>query len=210
MSLTRDIIQTNKSRHADFLYYERIIEKVENNFQKNPDIAIESAKALIEGISKTILLKLDVAQTKAKVNSMDFPALFKKACSNIGTHTEFEEDFINRASSLIHILAELRNSRGDISHGKAAPKDEFSSVACARMVMHTTDALVQYILESYFKIDLSYKEKISYDQYPEFNEELDEIYPLEIVKYSKALFDQDPTEYEEQLKVHLDRKQSEK
>jgi hypothetical protein len=210
MILSRDIIKAHKLSHSEFLYYEMIIEKVENNFQKNPDISIESAKALIEGISKTVLLKLDVTQTKAKVKSMDFPVLFKKACSRISSYTEFEEDFINRASSMIHILAELRNSRGDISHGREAPKDEFSSIACARMVMHTTDALVQYMLEAYFKIDLSFKNDIRYEQYPEFNEELDEVYSLGTVKYSKALFDQDPIEYEEQLKDHLDRRQSEK
>lgn len=207
--MTRDIIQLNRTSHEDFLYYETLIEKIEENCQKNPDIAIESAKSLIEGVSKTILLRLDRSATNEKVNKMDFPDLFRNACWRIKSHTYFEEDFIYRTSSMIQILAELRNQRGDISHGKAVPKVEVSSIASAMMIMHVTDALVNYILDSFFKIDLSFKRELKYDANPDFNDELDEVYPLKTIKYSRALYDQDFTEYEEQLKIYLDRIKSE-
>jgi hypothetical protein len=205
MSLCRDIIKTYKSSHKDFDYYLAIIEKIETNYVNNPDISIESAKALIEGISKTILLRLEVKYTLAIVNKMDFPDLFKNACWSIKRHISIEDDFLHRTSAMIHCLAEIRNNRGDISHGKAVPKLEVSSVESSIMVMQITDALVNYILKAFFKIDLGHKEAVAYSDNPAFNDELDEIYSPPSIKYSRALFDQDIVAYEEQLKEHLER-----
>jgi hypothetical protein len=205
MVLCRNIIEQNKECHNDFEYYITILEKIENNYSKNPDISIESSKALIEGICKTIVLRLDITQTEASVKKLDFKEVYKKACVNIQKHSEIEDDFINRTSAMVHRLAELRNNRGDISHGKSIPKVEVSSIESARLIMHVTDALVNYLLDTFFKIDLSYKEAILYEDNPDFNYELDELYPTLGISYSRALFDQDVISYEEQLKEYLDR-----
>jgi hypothetical protein len=205
MMLCRNIILLYKSSHQDFEYYLTILEKVENNHDKNPDISIESAKSLIEGICKTILLRLDITQTETSVKKLDFPDIYKKACLNIQRYAIIEDDFVHRTSSMIHRLAEIRNNRGDISHGKAVPKQEVSTVESARMVMHVTDAIVNYLLEAFFKIDLSYKEETIYDVHTDFNEELDEAYSITGIRYSKALFDQDIVAYEEQLRDYTDR-----
>lgn len=193
----RDIIKSYKSTHEDFVYYEAIIEKVEDNIQSTPDISIESCKSLIEGISKTILLRLDITQTQPKVDKLEFQELYKLACWALQRHSQIEVDYIHRTSSMIQRMAELRNERGDISHGKSVPKIEKSSVSSAKMIMVVTDAIAHYMLDSFFRIDLSYKEDVKYDDSEEFNLELDEFNPINGLSYSRALFDQDNVTYME-------------
>lgn len=204
MELTRNIIDRHKTTHEQFEYYFSIIEKIEENVKSNPDIAIESSKALIEGVSKTILLRLESSYTPKKVNSMDFPELFKKSCLSINCFGPFETDFVHRTTSMITRMAELRNERGDISHGKATPKEISSAKESAVMIMHVTDSIVAYILKTFFKIDLSHKEEVIYDENPDFNEMLDENFSLADISYSKALYDQDNIAYIEQLQEYLD------
>lgn len=204
MQQTRYIIERHQHTHESFEYYGLIIEKIENNASKNPDISIESSKALIEGVCKSILLRLDGSLSEKEVNSMTFPKIYSNACDHISQHVEFEIDFIYRTLSMIVRIAELRNERGDISHGKAVPKKHVSDVETAKMVMRVTDSILSYILTAYFSIDLSYKEEIAYKKNPAFNDFLDESYCLEGIVYSQALYDQDYDAYEEQLRDYLD------
>jgi hypothetical protein len=126
------------------------------------------------------------------------------ACECIDEQIGLEIEFPRRAASLIQRAGELRNERGDISHGKAVPKKYISDAETAKMVMRVTDSILTYILSAYFSIDLSYTEKIAYEDNPEFNDFLDESYCLEGVVYSQALYDQDYDAYEEQLRDYLD------
>jgi ribosomal protein S13 len=205
----RDINKSYKSTHEDFTYYEAIIEKVEENIQKSPDISIESCKSLIEGISKTILLRLDVTQTQTKVDKLDFPELYRQVCWALQRHSQIEVDYIHRTSAMIQRLAELRTRRGDISHGKAVPKIDRSTISSAKMIMVVTDAIAHYMLEAFFRIDLSYKEDVKYADCEDFNFELYEINPLKGLSYSRALFDQDNVTYMELLREFNDRKAEE-
>lgn len=205
MPLCRNTINAYKSSHEDFEYYLTIVEKIENNCIKNPDISIESSKSLIEGMSKTMLLRLELNHTLSSVNEMDFSELFRNACWGIKRHVPIDDDFIHRTTSMIHRMGEIRNDRGDISHGKAIPKVDVSSPEMSTMIMQVTDSIVNYMLQLFFKIDLSHKEQITYEDNPDFNTELDDAYVLPGIKYSKALFHQDLVAYEEQLKDFNDR-----
>lgn len=204
MQQTRDILKRHQSTHESFEYYYSIIEKVENNVSKNPDISIESSKSLIEGVCKTIVKNLDSSMSEKVIEQMKCTPVFSKACECIDKHVGLEIDFIHRAASITARLAELRNERGDISHGKAVPKEYVSDVETAKMVMHVTDSILAYILKSFFSIDLSYKDVIAYKKNPEFNDFLDESSCFEGVVYSKALYEQDYNSYEEQLRDYLD------
>lgn len=203
MQQIRDILEKHKDSHENFKYYYTLTEKIENNVSKNPDISIESSKSLIEGVCKSILLKLDSSLSKKAVNKMEFKPLYSITCDRISQHVELEIDFIYRTSAMIARLAELRNERGDISHGKAVPKIFVSDADTAKMVMHVTDSIVAYILTAYFSIDLSYKDEIAYKKNPRFNDFLDESSCFEGVVYSQALYDQDYDAYEEQLRDYL-------
>ncbi len=206
LSLTRNIIDKHNNTHAEFEYYKTVIEKIEENVFSNPDISIESSKTLIEGISKTILRRLDITFTQKKVDSMDFPPLFKEACWCLGKTIPIEHEFINQSSNMINTLANLRNKRGDISHGKTSPKPESSTKESARMIMHIADSIVHYMLDHFYRIDLSHQDEMLYEDHPEFNEFLDEYNPIDGLSYSRALFDQDEVSYEEQLRDFIDEK----
>ena len=123
-------------------------------------------------------------------------------------------------SGLASTIANLRNARGDISHGRAVPKVLQSDVELARLVMEITNSLLRYTLASFFVIDLEKQAKeieeeerqsaqeedlIKYEANPEFNDLLDEEYPYEgKLLYSQALYELYYEDYEIRLQTHLD------
>ena len=211
MQQTRDIIIGNKKNHSHFEYYELHINQIEKNKVTHPDVAIETCKSLFEGISKTILLSLDKTLESSDVDKLDFQPLFKKSMTKLNEYNEFlEGDFVNRASSLIHLLGEIRNKRGDISHGRKSPKEVYSSKDFSKFVVDMTDYLLYYILSHFFAIDIMEYKDINYEDNDEFNKYLDEAFTLDgIVVYSKALYNQDYFAYVEQLKEFESNKEEE-
>jgi len=96
------------------------------------------------------------------------------------------------------LLGEIRNKRGDISHGKLAPKEVVSHKHFSKLVVQTTEALLLYVLSRFFELDIPVYEK-NYEKNVDFNLWLDENNPDQFIKYSKALFDQDSDAYFEEL-----------
>lgn len=200
MQLVRTLISQNNDKYEHFAYYEGIIDVIEQKIQSHPDICIESCKSLIEGVSKTIIKRLDVTATDGDLNKMDVMPLFKRAANKLAEYDEeLELDFINRTASLIHNFGEIRNARGDISHGRAAPKEVYSSPQFSNLVARVTEALAFYVLEHFFRLQLPDETEIQYVDNPDFNQMLDAANPLGSLSFSKALFDQDNVSYGEQL-----------
>ena len=211
MEQTKSIIVNNKNKHSYFGYYELHIDKIEKNKISHPDVAIETCKSLFEGISKTILLSLDNTLESSDVDKLDFQPLFKKAMTTLNEHNELlEGDFVNRASSLIHLLGEIRNKRGDISHGRKSPKDIYSPKDFSILVVGMTDYLLHYILSHFFVIEIVDYQEVNYEDNDVFNKTLDEAFSLDgLVMYSKALYNQDYFTYVEQLKAFESNKEDE-
>lgn len=200
MQLVRTLINTNNEKHEHFAYYETIITVIEQNVSTNPDICIEGCKSLLEGISKTILKTLDPTTNNRVLEGKDFQVLFREALSKLSEYNEnIEVDFVRRAVSLIQVLGEIRNKRGDISHGRLSPKELVSHSQFSRLVSQMTEGIAFYILEQFFAIDLSFKDEVKYEDNIDFNQMLDEVNYFENLSYSKALFDQDYVAYCEQL-----------
>jgi hypothetical protein len=200
MQLVKTLINTNSEKYEHFVYYDKIINVIEQNVNTNPDICIESCKSLIEGISKTILKSLDSTTNDKSLDGKDFQILFKESLTKLSEYNEdIEVDFVRRAVSLIQILGEIRNKRGDISHGKIAPKELTSYSQFSKLVSQMTEGIVFYVLEQFFAIDLSFKDEVKYEDNIDFNQMLDEVNFIENLSYSKALFDQDYVAYCEQL-----------
>jgi hypothetical protein len=205
MDTLKEILQKNEGKYPDFKYYFLHISKIESNLFLNPDIAIETCKSLIEGISKSILNRIDntfnekLETTGNRAKSVQ--QLFKRALEKIAEQNEkFEQGFVHSSGQIINITSEIRTERGDISHGKSAPKEISSTPQFAVMISKMTDIILGYVLEHFFQIDLSYKEKLAYDSesMTSFNNWLDESvdFPIAKAKYSHLLFEYDYDEYE--------------
>ncbi len=205
MKLVKEIIDTNSKKFGEFSYYELLIDKVESNLQKNPDIAIEASKALIEGISKTILISLDNTLNENDLKEYNLPKLFKDTLLKISEYDEtFEIEFISSFRHTVKLIGEIRTHRGDIAHGKPVPKILVSSLEIATFIVGTTSSIIVYMLEHFFSLEIQYDENISYIDNKKFNLMLDETVPLGFIKYSNALYSQDYNSYTEQLKEFND------
>ena len=207
------LISINLEKFPEFDYYIPIIEKAKENEVPHPDIAIECCNSLVQGISKTVVLRLDPTADKEKLdksrseNSTD--AIFKRALNCIKENDDvYEEDFVRRGVSLAFAISTLRNARGDISHGRAVPKELQSNRELARVVMEMTASLLRYTLASFYIIEFDRasdeleeveipSEKpetdlliVNYEGNEEFNNYLDDQYALDgKVIYSKALYE---------------------
>ena len=201
MKQTKDILKSLESRYTNIDYYQTIIQKIEENVDSHPDICIESCKALLEGLSKFIWKQIDLSYDALVADKMDFHPVVRQAMTKLADYNEdIELDFVNKVNKLIVSIGDVRNKRGDISHGKLSPKEYFSDIQFAHLVMNITDNMLYYVLHSFSKVSLI--KELEYEDNPEFNEWLDNENPIGNLSYSKALFDQDPVAYEQELKNH--------
>lgn len=255
MDRTREFLSQNKAsfnRYTHFedhrVYYYAIDRKL------TADNCIETCKSLIEGISKTVLsqidLKLKIVHERFEAHELkslrstfdkiagsgeDFPVLFRQAILVLSNyHQACQKELMNSlGKDFCKYLTRLRNDRGDIAHGRAAPKVEKSTLDLAFMIENITDLITFHMLEILSLIDFSKTEEVSQDQaivesfmfkddfeidnisereqtIREFNESLDDLYPLEgKPRYSRALYDQYKEDYEIQLQEFIDNKEQE-
>lgn len=201
MEKTINIINLNIKRHPHFEEYFKIITIIQENELVNADICIESCKALVEGISKTIIVSLDNTKTADNIDKDDLPKIFREAINLLVSNCrDIEADFVLRFSSIIQVLGEIRNKRGDISHGRMAPKAIYSSKKLASTVKNMTDTMLEYTLEHYFDLELNAKENLDYNatEMQVYNNWLDEslVFPIAKARYSQILYDHDLDEYE--------------
>lgn len=207
MKQTKDILKALESRYTNIDYYQTIIQKIEENVENHPDISIESCKALLEGLSKFIWKQIDQTYDALVADKMDFHPVVRQAMTKLADLNEdIELDFVNKVNKLIVSIGEVRNKRGDISHGKLSPKEYFSDSQFAQLVMNITDNMLYYVLHSFSKVSLI--KELEYEDHPEFNEWLDNENPIANLSYSKALFDQDQVAYEQELENYLDAKET--
>jgi len=198
MKQLKEIINKLEKKYSDIDYYYSIIELIEKNLELNPDISIEGCKSLLEGLSKFIIKQIDSNSDSKQIDKMDFHGVFKLSIAKISNYCDFfEEDFVTRACSIIHLLGEIRNKRGDISHGKLSPKAYNSNVLFSTLVVQITDSLASYILICFS--NLEFEKDLVYSDNELLNEWLDEQYPELTISYSKGLFEQDIEAYKQEL-----------
>lgn len=203
MKQTREILKQLEERYSSIDYYNILIDEIETNVTTNPDIAIESCKAILEGMAKYIWKQIDPLYNADIANSMDFHPLFKKSAQKLAEFNEdVETDFINKANKLIVSIGEVRNKRGDISHGKLSPKEYFSDAHFSNLVVNMTDNLLYYILGCFAKV--SPVKELSYEDNQDFNIFLDAENEFGDLSYSLALFQQDIERYKQELLNYQD------
>ncbi len=199
MKLTRNIINEHIEVFENFQYYHTILDFIEDNIKTNPDISIESCKSLFEGISKSILSVLDSNYSPAEIKKIkSVEQLVKKMFNKLKEFVDLEQ--FNYITTFVQEIGTIRNDRGDISHGRTAPKDISSQVEFAIMVVNSTDNFISYILNIYFSIERKTLNQYKYEDYEEFNQWLDEQDSAGFFKsYSFALYETDYIRYEQEL-----------
>lgn len=203
MKQTREILEQLEKQYFNIDYYYKIVEKIEENVNTHPDISIECCKSLIEGLSKFILKQIEQTYDEIAIDGLNFQLLVKKSLFELSKYNEdIEIDFINKANKLIVSIGEIRNKRGDLSHGKLSPKEVLSDRHFSNLIMSMTDGMLYYILNCFSNIIIT--KVLEYDDNQEFNENLDNENKFGFLSYSKALFDQDIEAYKQELFNYTD------
>lgn len=206
MQRTRALIAENRELFPYFEYHYLLIDKALVNIKDYPDVSVESAKSLIEGVSKNIIKHLRKGQDIRYTEGLTLKAAFNGAMNELAEYApSCEGSFSEELVKTISAVGEIRNKRGDVSHGHVSPKLEESSSQFAFLIVGFADLLTSYMLEVFYDIQFSDLEAVGYDDHPDFNNSIDEQYPLDDrVLYSRGLFDQYYEDYLIQLQDYED------
>lgn len=208
MEKTKGIISLHQTSHPEFKYYFSVIEIAEDSIEEKPDVSIDCCKSLIEGVSKSILIRLDNNYNKNNklVDGVKAVKLFDKAIKLISKYDNSligkEIDFLSKSRELVETIINIRNDRGEISHGKYTPKpnDIVSTSEFALFVINMTDSIVSFMLKVFFELNIGFSGIIDYDSRDmvDYNDWLDESvdFPIKKARYSKLLYENDYDEYE--------------
>lgn len=202
MEHTKKIINDNNEKFLEFDYYFTQIESINSNLEQKPNISIESCKALIEWICKSITKRLDITKTDKELKDMALNVLYSTTIKKLWEQTDIDLDYIKHLGNLIKRLWEIRNNTCDIGHWKSVPNENNNTKEFAYLIAKVTDGLVRYLLKAFFTIDFSAKEEILYDDIKneEFNTYLDTENEIDWISYSKALYEQDKNDYIQRLR----------
>ncbi|MBK8845627.1 MAG: abortive infection family protein [Bacteroidetes bacterium] len=152
MKQTKNILKQLETQYLNIEYYHTIVEKIEENVLSNPDIAIESCKSLFEGLGKFIILNIDKSLNFNVVDNFKYKRAISKAVELLETRDpEFESDFSKKLLDVLDLIGNIRNDRGDISHGRLALKPETSDNHFSNFVMVLTDSFASYLLISFLE-----------------------------------------------------------
>jgi hypothetical protein len=158
---------------------------------------------LFQGISKTIVYRLQPPSDKKQFENESIQRQVKLALRCLAASDDLiETAFPVAVENLIRVIGGLRNTRGDISHGRVVPKELQSDRSLARLVLNVSESVIRYMLASYFALKPTDLEQVEYEECSEFNEYLDESNPLEGKPlYSLALYEQFYEDYLVQLEI---------
>ena len=210
MQTLRELIERHSDENSEFRYYIKHIDEAEANEIAHPDITIECCTALFQGISKTIVNRLNPPEDAKAFADGSVQSQVRAALKCLAAGDDvIEIDFPRRAESLVQIIGELRNQRGDISHGRAVPKELQSDRSLARLVLNLTEAIARYMLGSFFALQPERAFVPPYDDNETFNAYLDASTELPgKLSFSRALHAQYPEDYVLQLKEYADEQEA--
>ena len=204
MEELESLINDNIDDYPDFGDVLVPIEEMQDSKASN-DTKLDCSKCVIEGVAKNIVKGLDSSADLGRLDKLSFTKVTECALSLIADRTEeFEQGFVQEMLNPINRLAIIRNKRGEVSHGHVSPK-EYSSDGFTDLIIQYSESTSLYMLRAFYPIENKVAEKISYEDFPDFNEHLDESNPLEGKPlYSLALYEQFYEDYEDQLQEFKD------
>jgi len=187
--------------------YREYIVDIENSLDGNTNKAIELSKALLDSICKTVLRDLGKDFDKG----WNTPKLVKETLNNLPFLNTLKTKDIDASKKIIgaiitlsHGICEFRNNYSFATHGLDI-HEEYSERLYAQLVFDAVKTVGNFILEIHTNLTpISYKERIHYEDYMDFNNWYDEINGdviLGTLKFSasRTLFNNDIEAYKEAL-----------
>jgi hypothetical protein len=158
------------------------IELIDLNRQQNPNVALDSAKSILESVAKTILADKNV---DCDVNwKLGF--LVKKAFSSLSVFSKLQDKDSSNARSIISSfenisrnIGEFRNNHGFFSHGRDLQSEKFD-LYLVELVISSSDILASFLVTAHSE-DFKDRTRLYYEEHDEFNRYVDdasEEYPI--------------------------------
>ncbi|WP_373530038.1 abortive infection family protein [Nostoc sp.] len=216
------LVKRHLKEFPDFQYYGAFAEFISGIESYHQDlhtgVSLDCCNSLLQSICKTIITQIDPKIEGKSLNKgakSETNNLISEAAKLLQKNDDvYERDFISKLSQIGKHINELRNARGDLSHGKHIPKELLNDQDLSRLLREITESLSRYLISSFFSFALEKKSKedfeieedvIRYEDNPEFNDLLDEEYPLdEKLLYSQGLYTLFYEDYEIRLQAFLD------
>ena len=163
-------------------------------FEENGDDKYPTTIAIIKNCVNNFLIH----QNEKKI--------VKQSATTVGQHADMiKEANKNRNDSITNVLVnkvkpinEIRNKRGDICHGRIAPKKYITDQDVCEYIFDITSSMLNLIFRRFIEFQ-SKKDKniMDYDKETKFNNYLDKENPLKSTnyKFSEILYKAKPEEY---------------
>jgi len=216
------LVKRHSKDFPSFQYYGAFAEFISaiETYHKDLDMGVTSdcCNSLLQSICRTIITQIDSTEA-ISLASLRTDQLIKRATTLLQKNDDiYERNFVSQLSKTGIHINEIRNSRGEISHGRHIPKELISDQDLSRLLREITESLSRYLISSFFSFVLEKKSKedfeieedvISYEDNPDFNDLLDEEYPLDgKLLYSQALYALYYEDYDIRLQSFLDEQAS--
>lgn len=211
MKTVIDLIKSNSDRYPEFSEYIPNITEAVNLVNTRPDRSIENCKALFEGLSRSLILRLDKESDRKMFNRMPFEQQVTRAVVQLQRIETTTPSPISNLEPFVQMLQGIRNERGDVSHGRPAPKHDYSEQRLAEYILETTETYLKYMLLVFYDSPGIIREStelqtIRYEDHPKFNDWLDEENgPRGEFLYSECLFHIFPNDYKTDLEEWQER-----
>lgn len=184
-----------------------LVRVIDAEIENNPSLCVDTCKALIESICKTILTNKAVEFR----DNISFNGLVHQTVSNIllldDTFRNDLTELARRMSSVAQALADIRNNHGFASHGLDVLNPRLTTTV-SKFAYRITDTLGGFILNCYLNNrTVAADSRIHYEDCRDFNEDFDANNPLSIgiisLSASEALYKQDYEAYKEEYFSYL-------
>ena len=138
----------------DFQYYgafAEFISAIENYHQDlHTGVSLDCCNSLLQSICKTIITQADPKmefEILDKGSSSTTNSLVSRAAKLLQKNDDmYEKGFISEVTKLARCIADLRNSRGDVSHGRRIPKELVNDQDLSRLLREITESLSRYLI----------------------------------------------------------------
>ncbi len=197
--LRREILSITKRKpEIGLVYYNELLDIIDDYHDSKPDTSVETCKAIIEGISKLIIHKIDGVQIHILDKKWGFEKLVTRAFTLISrNNSELNEGLVKQLLQVFKFINKDRNDHCDIGHGRASVKEQKNCSDYSRMIAGITESTAIYLLKK-FNESVVAEDVYESEQMQDFNMWLDnsiENFPIKAERYSKLLYQTDKEQY---------------